>query len=234
MNTVENISGANLRPIAYWRLWLFDTVLVSAGFLFYLATNYGSYEFFGRACAMALLPLIPVMVLVGGAGSTVFALTKVLIEKRGLKKPTALALLVGPALAVALALGLLGAFKSPSHRLAYICIGNAPASVSHVRLAGYSTFLREEWLAVFSVGQNDFQKFVAGAKLEPVPSLEFSRVLEHSSLKGTKPFQNLPASENFLCFKRAFKESEEHQLGSVYAAFDAATSTAVVFRGYSD
>ena len=58
--------------------------------------------------------------------------------------------------------------------------------------------------------------------------------LERSSLKGTKPFQNLPASENFLCFKRAFKESEEHQLGSVYAAFDAATSTAVVFRGYRD
>ncbi len=234
MNPIENNSGANPRRINYWRLWLFDTGLVSAAFLFYLATNYGTYEFFGRACAMALLPLIPVMVLIGGAGSTVFALTKVLIEKRGLKKPTALTLLLGPALAVTLALGLLGAFKSPVHRLSYICIGNAPASVSRVRLAGYSTFLREEWLAVFGVGQNDFQKFVAGAKLSPVPSLEFSRVLERSSLKGTKPFQNLPASENFLCFKRTFKESEEHQLGSVYAAFDAATSTAVVFRGYRD
>ncbi len=218
----------------YWWLWLFDTVLVSAGFLFYLATNYGTYEFFGRACAMALLPLIPVMVLVGGAGSTVFALTKVLIEKRGLKKPTALALLVAPALGLTLALGLLGAFKSPAHRLSYICIGNAPASVSHVRLAGYSTFLREEWLAVFNVGQNDYSKFVAGAKLEPVPSLEFSRVLERSSLKATGPFQNLPASDKFLCFKRAFKESEEHQRGSVYAAFDAATSTAVVYRAYHD
>ncbi len=230
----ENQIGVNPRRINYWRLWLFDTVLVSAGFLFYLATNYGTYEFFGRACAMALLPLIPVMVLVGGAGSTVFALTKVLIEKRGLKNPTAWTLLVGPALVVTLALGLLGAFKSPAHRLSYICIGNAPAAVSHVQLAGYSTFLRKEWLAVFGVGQNDFQKFVAGAKLEPVPSLEFSRVLERSSLKGTGPFQNLPVSDKFLCYKRAFKESEEHQLGNVYAAFDSATSTAVVYRAYHD
>lgn len=234
VNAIENQAGANPRPITYWRLWLFDTVLVSAGFWFYLATNYGTYEFFGRACAMALLPLIPVMVLVGGAGSTIFALTKVLIQKRGVKKPIALAWLVGPALVLTLAVGLLGAFKSPAHRLSYICIGNAPAAPGHVQLTGYSTFLREEWLAVFNVGQNDFQKFVAEAKLEPVPSLEFSRVLERSSLKGTRPFQNLPASGNFLCFKRAFKESEEHQLGSVYAAFDATTSTAVVFRAYHD
>jgi hypothetical protein len=53
-------------------------------------------------------------------------------------------------------------------------------------------------------------------------------------LKETGPFQNLLASDKFLCFKRAFKESEEHQRGSVYAAFDAATSTAVVFREYHD
>jgi len=67
-----------------------------------------------------------------------------------------------------------------------------------------------------------------------VPSLEFSRVLERSSLKGTGPFQNLPVSDKFLCYKRAFKESEEHQLGNVYAAFDSATSTAVVYRAYHD
>ena len=80
---------------------------------------------------MALLPLIPIMILVGGAGSTVFALTKVLIEKRSLLRPAALALLVGPALLLTLMLVLLGAFKSPAHRLAYICLGNAPASASH-------------------------------------------------------------------------------------------------------
>jgi hypothetical protein len=64
--------------------------------------------------------------------------------------------------------------------------------------------------------------------------LEFSRLLERSSLKGTKPFQNLPPSGDFICFKRAFKESEEHQRGSVYAAFDPAAGTAVVFRAYHD
>ena len=81
-----------LRPMNYWWLWLFDTALVSAGILFFLALQYGTYEFFGRACAMALLPLIPVLVLVGGAGSSIFALTKVLIERRALLRPTALAL----------------------------------------------------------------------------------------------------------------------------------------------
>ena len=78
VNAVENQEGVNPRRINYWRLWLFDTVLVSAGVLFFLATQYGTYEFFGKACAMALLPFIPVIVLVGGAGSTIFALTKVL------------------------------------------------------------------------------------------------------------------------------------------------------------
>lgn len=218
----------------YWRLWLFDTVLVSAGFLFYLATNYGTYEFFGKALAMAWLPLIPVMVLVGGAGSTVFALTKIWIEKRALPRPTALALLVGPALVVTLALGLLGAGKSPGHRLSYICLGNAPAAARHVQITGYSAFLREEWLAVFTVDAQGFQTFVARAKLEPIPSLECSRTLERSSLKATKAFQNLPPSGDFHCYKRVFNEPVEHQRGRVYAAFDPATSTAVVFREYRD
>ena len=209
-------------------------MLVSAGFLFFLATHYGTYEFFGKASAMALLPLIPVLVLVGGGGSTVFALTKVLIEKRRLKKPTALALLVSPALVVTLALVLLGACKSPAHRLSYICIGNAPASASYVQVTGYSTFLREEWLAVFNVGPKDFQTMVAGANLVPVDDFEFRKMLELSALKKTRLYQNLPSLNDAICFKRVFKEGEEHKLGSVYAAFDPTTSTAIVLRGYQD
>jgi hypothetical protein len=234
VNAVENQTGANLRPIIYWQLWLFDTVLVSAGILFFLALQYGTYEFFGKACAMALLPFIPVIVLVGGAGSTVFALTKVWIEKRSLQRPLALALLAGPALVVTLALVLLGAGKSPGHRLGYICLGNAPASASHVQVTGYSTFLRSEWLAVFNVDQNRFQAFVTGAKLEPGSALEFNRMLERSAHKGTRLFQSLPPMNTPLCFQRVFKESEEHQRGGVYAVFDPATSTAVVFREYHD
>ena len=234
VNAAENKTAAKLRPIAYWRLWLFDTVLVSAGLLFYLATNYGTYEFSGKACALALLPLIPVLVLVGGAGSTVFALTKVLIERRGLKKPAALALLVGPALMVTLALGLLGAFKSPAHRLAYACIGNAPKSASQVQITGYSTFLREEWLAVFHTDEKAFQALVAQAKLTPADDFEFKRMLASSVVKGSRLFQSLPPLTNALCFQRVFRESEEHQRGGVYAAFDPATATAVVFREYHD
>ena len=236
VNAIENKTktGANLRPLDYWWLWLFDTVLASAGMWFYLATNYGTYEFFGRAGAMALLPLIPVMVLVGGAGSTVFALTKVLIEKRGLPRPTALALLVGPALVITLALGLLGGFKSPAHRLAYMCIGHAPASASREQLTGYSTFLREEWLAVFSVEPKDFQTLVDRAKLAPVDNADFKKMLNRSSLKATRVFHDLPAVGEFICFKRVFKEAEEHQRGGVYAMFDPATLTAVVFREYHD
>jgi len=213
---------------------MFDTALVSAGILFFLATQYGTYEFFGKACAMALLPFIPVIVLVGGGGSTVFALTKVLIEKRSLKWPTALALLVGPALVVTWLLVQLGAGKSPGHRLAYICLGNAPASASHVQVTGYSTFLREEWLAVFAVGPKDFQTLVARADLVPVDEFEFRKMLEPSALKNTRLYQSLPPLNDALCFKRVFKEGEEHELGSVYAAFDPATSTAIVLRGYQD
>jgi len=234
VKATENQSGANLRPMDYWWLWVLDTGLVSAGILFFLATHYGTYEFFGQACAMALLPFIPVSVLVGGAGSTVFALTKVLIEKRSLKMPAALALLVGPALVVTLALGLLGADKSPAHRLAYICLGNAPASASQVRVAGYSTFLRSEWLAVFHTGPKDFQAMVAGAKLVPADAFEFQQRLEHSAHNGTRLFQCLPPMNHVLCFQRVFKESEEHQRGGVYAVFDPASATAAVFREYHD
>lgn len=234
MNVVANKSGSALRPLQYWRLWLFDTVLVSAGFLFFLATRYGTYEFFGKALVMALLPLIPVMVLVGGAGSTVFALTKVWIEKRGLKKPAAVAFLIGPALVVTLALGLLGAFKSPAHRLSYICVGHAPAASGQIRIAGYSAFLREEWLAVFRVDEASFQTMVGDSKLVPADGFEFRTLLERSSLKATGLFQTLPQADDLKCFKRVFKEAEEHERGSVYAAFDPATATAVVFRGYHD
>jgi hypothetical protein len=234
VNATADNEGVNPHRINYWRLWLFDTTLVSAGLLFFLATQYGTCEFFGRACAMALLPFIPVSVLVGGAGSTIFALTKVWIEKRALPRPTALALLVGPALVVTLLLVLLGAGKSPGHRLAYICLGNAPAPASHVQITGYSTFLRSEWLAVFNVDPNRFQAFVTGAKLEPGSAFEFNRILEHSAHQGTRLFQSLPPLNNLPCFQRVFKESEEHQRGGVYAVFDPATSTAVVFREYHD
>lgn len=218
----------------YWWLWLLDTVLVCAGVLFCLAMQFGTYEFFGRACAMALLPFIPVIVLVGGAGSTIFALTKVWIDKRALPLATAMVLLVGPALVVTLALVLVGAGKSPAHRLAYICIGNAPASASQVRIAGFSTFLRSEWLAVFHTGPKDFQTMVLGAKLVPADAFEFKQRLEHSAHNGTRLFQSLPPMNNVLCFERVFKESEEHQRGGVYAVFDPATSTAAVFRAYHD
>ena len=230
----ENKEGVNLRRINYWRLWLFDTVLVNAGVLFFLSTQYGTCEFFGTACLMALLPLIPVMVLVGGAGSTVFALTKVLIEKRALKQPALLALLVGPALVLTLLLVLLGAGKSPDYRLAYICLGNAPASASHVQVTGYSTFLRSEWLAVFNIGQKDFQTMVAGAKLVPADDYEFRKMVETPALKNCRLLQSLPPLNNSLCFKRVFKEAEEHQRGGVYATFDPTTSTAAVFREYHD
>ena len=211
-----------------------DTVLVSAGFLFFLATRFGTYEFFGKACLMALLPLIPVLVLVGGAGSTVFALTKVWIEKRSFLRPAALALLVGPALAVTLALGLLGALKSPAHRLSYICIGHAPRSASQVQITGYSTFLREEWLAVFHTDQNAFKSLVAQAQLVPAEDFEFQKMLERSALKDSRLFQTRPPSVNLIFYKRVFKEAEEHKRGSVYAAYDPATGTVMVFRGYRD
>ena len=234
VTAIENKSAPILRPIAYWRLWLFDTALVSAGILFFLATQYGTYEFFGKACAMALLPLIPVMILLGGAGSTVFALTKVWIEKRSLLRPAAQAVLVGPALVLTLGLVLLGAFKSPAHRLAYICLGNPPASASQVRIAGYSTFLRKEWLAVFNVDEKAFRMMVDQAKLTPADGFELRKMLESSALQRTGLYQSLSPPTAALCFKRVFKEGEEHELGSVYAAFDPATSTAIVLRGYHD
>jgi hypothetical protein len=180
------------------------------------------------------LPLIPFLVLVGGAGSTVFALSKVWIEKRSLKVPAALALLVGPGLVVTVLLVLLGAGKPPNYRLAYICAGNAPASATQIQVAGCSTFLRKEWLAVFNVAQKDFQTMVASTNYVPVDDFEFKKSLEQSSLKKSRLFQNLPPINNLVCYKRIFKAKEERELGSIYAAFDPATSTAVVFREYHD
>ena len=234
MNAIEIKTGTKLQPKDYWRLWVLDTVLVSAGILFFLALQFGTYEFFGKACMMALLPLIPVLVLVGGAGSTVFALTKVWIEKRSLKRPAALSLLVGPALVVTLLLVSLGAGKSPGHRLAYICLGNAPVSASHVQVAGYSTFLREEWLAVFNAGPKDFQTMVARAKLVPVDDFEFRKILEQSALEKSRLFQEVPRLNDLTCYKRVFNAQEERKRGGVYAVFDPATSTAAVYREYHD
>jgi len=234
MNLPENNTAPVLRPRVYWRLWLFDTAMVTAGLQFFLALQYGTLEFFGKACAMALLPLIPLLVLVGGGGSTVFALTRAWIERRALPRPAAQALLVGPALAVTLLLGLLGAFKSPAHRLDYICLGHAPASATRIRLAGYSTFLREEWLAGFKVGPTDFQSLVARAKLVPADNFEFGKILETSALKQSRLFQSLPPLNASLGYRRVFNEPTEHQRGRVYAVYDPATATAVVFREYHD
>lgn len=233
-STLATPIAAPLRPRDLWRLWLFDTLLVTAGLLFFLAGHYGTYEFLGTALAMALLPLIPLLVLVGGAGSTVFAFTKVLIEKRGIKKPKAMALLVGPALAVTLPLVLLGVTIMPAHRLSYICIGQAPASASQVHVTGYSAFLREEWMAVFRTDDKSFQSMVAQTQLVPADEFEFQKMLDTSKLKATQLGQSLPPLTNAICFKRVFNGSEEHQRGSVFAAFDAATSTTVVLRGYHD
>ena len=235
MNAWSDAGTAKKKPpIYYWRLWVANAVLVSAGVLFVLAAQYGTLEFFGTACLMALLPFIPIMVLVGGAGSTIFALSKVLIEKRALKTPAALALLVGPGVAVTLLLVLLGLGRSERHWLAYICAGNAPASASQVQVSGYSTFLREEWLATFKVGPKDFQTMIAQTKLAPVDGFEFKQKLAQSPLKNSRLLQNIPPLDSQPCFRRVFRPDQEHERGSIFAAFDAATATAVVFREYHD
>lgn len=234
VNTTPDRGSPAKPPIYYWRLWLLNAVLVSAGLLFFLATQYGTWEFFGKACLMALLPFIPVMVLVGGAGSTIFVLTKVLVEKRSVRVPAALGLLVGPGLVVIVLLVLLSAAKSPGHRLAYVCLGHVPTSASQVQVIGYSTFLREEWLARFNVGPKEFQTLVTQAKLTPVDNFEMRKMFGQSALEKSRLFQALPQPTGLTCFKRVFKESEERERGSVYAMYDPATSTAVVYREYRD
>lgn len=209
-------------------------MLVTAALLFFLATHYGSYEFFGTALVMALLPVIPLLVLVGGAGSTIFALTKVFIEKRRLKKSTGLVLLIGPAVIVTSVLVLLGANKSSVHRLNYICAGHAPASAEQIQITGYSAFLRGEWLAVFHTDEKSFQTFATDAGLVPADVFEFQKMFGNSQLKATRLGRSIPQLANALCFKRVFKEGEERERGNVFAVFDPATSTVVVIRSYHD
>lgn len=233
MQSAENTSP---KPpaINYWRLWILNAVLVSTGVLLFLAAQYGTYDFFWRACLMALLPFIPIMVLVGGAGSTIFALTKVLIEKRKLNKSTTLALLLGPGLVMTLLLILPGVSRSSGHWLNYVCAGNAPASVANVKVTGYSGFLREEWLAAFNIGQTNFQTMIERGQFVPADGFEFQRRLERSALKQTQLSKRLPPLRDALCYKRVFDRDQEHQRGSIFALFDPATSTAVVFRYYQD
>ncbi len=75
---------------------------------------------------------------------------------------------------------------------------------------------------------------VAQAQLVPADEFEFQKTLDASKLKATRLGQSLPPLTNALCFRRVFKGSEEHQRGSVLAAFDPAANTAIVFRGYHD
>jgi len=234
VNAAENKMNGKPPVVNYWRLWLFNAVLVSAGMLGWLATQYGTWEFFGVACLMALLPFIPALVLVGGGSSTVFILTRVRIEKRSLPAAAARALLLGPGLVVFLVFVLLAAGQSPERRLAYICHGHAPAAPSQVRVAGYSTFLNEEWLAVFNVGPTEFQTLVAQAELVPADAFEFKTVIERSSLKNSKLLRSFPSPDELLCYRRVFKPGEEHERGSLYAVFDRATATAAVFRECHD
>lgn len=233
LNTIDQPKG-RAPALNYWRLWLFDAVLVSAGLLFFLAAQYGTFEFLGRACLMALLPFIPMLVLIGGGGSTIFVLTKIKIEKRMLPAGTARLLLAGPGLAVCLLLVLLAFGQSPERRLAYICHGHAPASASRIRVAGFSSFLNEEWLAVFQVGQKEFQTMAAQAELVPADSFQFQAALARSVFKSSPLLQRVPRQNAILCFQRVFKPGQEHQRGSVYAVFDPASGQAAVWRQYHD
>ena len=211
-----------------------DTVLVTGGMLFFLAAQYGTSEFFGTASLMALLPLIPAMVLIGGAGSTVFALTKVKGEKRGWSLQVMRAALLAPAVVVALGLGLVAVNQSPRHRLNYLCLGQAPQNLAQVHLTGYSTFLREEWLATFTTGPGDFEAMVTGMKLVPVDAFEMQKALAAGRIKDTHLFRGLPALAAAHVCKRTFNEGTEHERGTVYAAYDVATGTAVVARVFRE
>jgi hypothetical protein len=235
MNPMAVATKAARPPVFYWRLWLFDTVLVVAGLLFFLAAQYGTPEFLGPACLMALLPLIPAVVLVGGAGSTIFVLSKVLVEKRGWPTPAALALLVGPAIVLAALLALPAFFRSPAHRLDYICLGNAPSAASQIHVSGYSTFLREEWLAAFNVSESGFQTMIAQAKLAPVDEFEFRDAVARSPFQNDRLFSAAwPPNGRALCYKRVFNAAQEHERGTVFAMFDRNTSTAIVLREFRD
>ena len=234
VNPVASQTAFRPPPSYYWWLWLLNALFVSAGLLLFLAAQYGTADFFGAACLMALLPFIPAIVLVGGAGSTIFVLTKVMVEKHSLPASSALLLLVGPGLFVLLLLVLLTARQSPDRWLAYICHGNAPASASQVHVVGYTTFLSEQWLAEFHVNPREFPTFLNQAELVPVDAFEFKQALDTSDLKSTRLFRQSPPSTDHPCFKRVFKPGEEHERGSIFATYDPDTSTAIVLREYRD
>lgn len=234
VNSVENQSERALHPVNYWRLWLLNAVLVSAGVLIFLATQYGTVEFFGVACLMALIPFIPIVVLVGGAGSWIFILTKDRLDQRAPKTSVRFAFLVGPGLVFFALCLLLAAGKTPGRRLAYVCHGAVPASASQVCVTGYSTYLEEEWLAVFHADSQDFQSMVAKAQLAPADGFEFRMWLDKSTVKKTKLFSSVPSPDNLPCFKRVFNAHTEHERGAIFAVYDAKTSTAVVIREYHD
>lgn len=234
MNAAENKSPAVLSTRSYWWLWVFNALLVSTGILFFLATRYGTPEFFTIALGMAMLPFIPILVLIGGGGSSVFAVSKVVIEKRRLKMSTALAVLLAPGIVITLLFVLLGLSASDKHRLSYICAGHAPAAANEIAVTGYSAFLREEWLATFRTDENNFHAFATAAQLVPADGFEFEKTLEHSALKSTRVGKTVPPLAALPCLKRVFKDKEEHERGTVFAVFDAANSRAIVFRGYHD
>ena len=192
---VNPVAGQNTfrpPPSYYWRLWLLNALLVSAGLLLVLAAQYGTADFFGAACLMALLPFIPAIVLVGGAGSTIFVLTKVMIEKRSLSASSALLLLVGPGLFVFLLLALLTARQSPDHWLAYLCHGHAPPSASQVRVAGYSHLPQRTMAGRVPRKRQGISAFLSQAELVPVDAFEFKKTLDTSALKSTRLFRQSP------------------------------------------
>jgi hypothetical protein len=223
------------RPLNYWRLWLWNTALLTAAFLYFFTTQYGTREFLGIALAMAFLPLLATLLFVVGTGSAVLVAIKIKSEKRGWSRAKTLAWLVVPTLLLSLLISTFAYWETlPQKRLGYVCIGNAPAAGSEIQVTGYSHFFSGQWLAAFTVDAAGFQKFVTEAKLQSAPEVDFNPMLNRSLLKATKLVQGMAPSNNAVSYRRIFKAEGERERGGIYAVYDATTSRAMVYREYHD
>lgn len=245
MNKNPNLKAAPLmlnksdKPapsLRYGLIWFFNALVTGLAIGFFITTGMGTSEFLDDWEGLIFLAIISLtwIVPVVGIGTAIFFVTKRILEKKASDTTTSRRWLSVPAWIFALGVFVYGLWNiMPQQRLAKVC-GGTSITAQNIKVVGCTGMQMGQWLAVFEVKEDDFQKIVQKQQLQQDSVSNFTDKLDRAvMLRRTSLFVSLPAVTNSQCFKREVLGVDGIIHGGVYAAYDSKTSRAVVFReGY--
>jgi hypothetical protein len=160
-----------------------------------------------------------------------FLITRSILDRRKITRWRRL-WLCGPTLGLAIFIAATTLWTSlPSQRLKFVAQDELPEA-ARIRVTGVTGFLAGDWVATCRISETSFLDYCQHQNLKPEEKIDIQDKLKNRSLiRSARLVKSLPAFKEPLQFSRVEGENQRH---GVFAMYDRATSTMVIYHYFHD